>query len=350
MIELRCTPAAGPASQILLERGLARDAGTLARHVAARGTAFLLADPRVLALHGALDGWQGPSLALDAGEGAKTFAALEHVVRAMAAAGLDRGATLVALGGGSLGDLAGLAASIYLRGVDLVQVPTTLLAMVDSSIGGKNAINLPEGKNLVGTVHAARRVLIDPAFLENLPEPEFRSGLGEVLKVALGLDAGLFALLRERRNAVLRRDPDTLVAVIERCVAAKILVVEGDLREQDRRRLLNLGHTLGHALEAHAGFTIPHGTAVARGLHFALDAATRLGVLGAAEAAAAAELLAAYGFACTPLPPAAELLPFLARDKKCRDGVVTLVLPNGRGTSTLVPTPLATIEAWLRET
>jgi 3-dehydroquinate synthase len=262
------------------------------------------------------------------------------VLVAMAELALDRRATVLAFGGGSIGDLAGLAASLFLRGVRFVQVPTSLLAMVDSSVGGKTAINLPTGKNLVGTFWPAAEVLIDPEFVASLPDAEFRSGMGEVLKTAIGLCAELFALLEAQPNRMLAREPATLGRAIELSVRAKIRVVESDLLERGQRRLLNLGHTLGHALEAASGFTEPHGVAVARGLHFALERAVSRGAIDAASARRCRELLRRYGFEATPLPPWRTLESFLRRDKKTDGRLLHVVLPTGIGQSRIEPMPL----------
>lgn len=309
--------------------------------------AFGVVDARVRALHPELLPAHARVLAVDGGEELKTFAGLEHLLRSMAQAGLDRTARVVAIGGGTVGDAAGLAAALYLRGVELVQVPTTLLAMLDSSIGGKTAINLPEGKNLVGQFWPAARVHVDPRFLGTLPRAEIDAGLGEALKIAIGLDRELFALLEARPGDVRGRAPGVLDEVIERAIAAKIAVVAGDARERGGRRVLNLGHTLGHALEAHARGALPHGLAVARGLLFALRIAERRELLARADAERCRALLAAYGHDEWPLPSAAELAPFLARDKKTEGGDVHMVLPGAIGACRTVRMPLREVLDYL---
>jgi 3-dehydroquinate synthase len=228
-------------------------------------------------------------------------------------------------------------------------VPTTLLAMVDSAVGGKTAVNLPEGKNLVGTVHPASLVVIDVDFVRTLPEVEFMSGLAEAVKMAIGLDAGLFALLERERDAVLRRDADVLVEVVRSSVAAKVAIVEGDPREHGRRRLLNLGHTLGHALEAWSKGQRAHGLCVARGLFFALDLAGDLGAMSARDRERCALLLRAYGYEADPLPRRAELAPFLARDKKVVGATVHFALPTGIGQSRVEPLELQRLVQRLAE-
>jgi 3-dehydroquinate synthase len=240
-----------------------------------------------------------------------------------------------------------LCAALFLRGIECWQVPTTLLAMADSAVGGKTAVDLPEGKNLVGCVHPPALVVVDPSLLSSLPEIEFRSGLAEVLKAAIGLDAVLFGLLEREHPAVAARAGDALERAIHRALAAKVAVVERDLREDGPRRLLNLGHTLGHALEAHAHYARPHGLCVARGLHFAVTVAEALGPLAAADAGRCRALLLAYGHRPEPLPPAAELLPFVRRDKKAAGACVHFVLPTGIGQSAVQALPIDRLARWI---
>lgn len=335
---LTCSPADARSSEIRIGEG-ALDAACPSNH----SGAFLLADAAILERHPHLaEGYAG-TMTLTGGESVKTFATLEQVLRRIAQLDLDRGARLVALGGGTIGDLAGLAASLYKRGIELTMIPTTLLAMLDSSVGGKTAINLPEGKNLIGHVWPASQVLIDPLFLPSLTATEFGSGLGEALKMAIGLDAELFDLLESRPDAVLNREREPLQQVIVRAVRAKIAVVEQDVHESGPRRLLNLGHTLGHALEMQTNSTIPHGHAVARGLHFSLDVAQTRGWLEGAAAERCRALLRRYGFEAHPLPPTDALLPFLARDKKVEGEHLHFVVPTGIGRCRSVPLTLAEI-------
>lgn len=332
MIHLRCAPPGAQATEIWLDADLGADgcAPWLAARAGAR-RALALIDARVDELHPTRTrAWQ-PRHLLAGGEASKTMGHLEAVLRALARQELGRTGLLLVAGGGSLGDLGGLAAALYCRGIEFVLVPTTLLAMVDSSVGGKTAVDLPEGKNLVGAIHPASAVVIDLAFLSTLPEAEFRSGLGEVVKVAIGLSAELFSLLEAQATAVHARDPAILGDVVRLALAAKIRVVEADLHERGRRRLLNLGHTLAHALEAHSGFSLPHGVAVARGLHFALDLAARRQTIAPADAARARALLLRYGFAADPLPPSDALAPFVRRDKKAAGDGIHFVLPTGIG-------------------
>lgn len=343
MITLHCQPPGEGAAEIRIGPGLRR---RLAEWAGDRPT-FALVDQGLLEQEPALvpAGW--PRHAVAGGEAIKTLAGVETTLSAMVQAGLDRGGRLVALGGGSIGDAGGLCAALYLRGIELWMVPTTLLAMVDSSVGGKNAVNLPEGKNLAGTVHPPALVVIDLDFLATLPEIELRSGLGEVLKMAIGFDQDLFALLEHQRAAVLARDQTVMGEVVRRCVAAKVAVVEADLRESGPRRRLNLGHTLGHALEAHSGYALPHGLCVGRGLHFAAELAREQGALSDADAARVGDLLRSYGLGADPLPPVDQLMAFIARDKKVESGRLHFVLPTGIGSCAARPLDLAAIRAAL---
>ncbi|MDO8348642.1 MAG: 3-dehydroquinate synthase family protein [Planctomycetota bacterium] len=334
MITLHCRPAGEAPSEIRIGQDIVR---SVPQWCGSR-RAFAVVDAAVVGAVPFVTSW--PHHVAAGGEAHKTLAACETVLRAMVRAGLDRESLLVAIGGGAVGDAAGLCASLFLRGIELWQVPTTLLAMVDSAVGGKTAANLPEGKNLVGTVHPASLVVIDVDFVRTLPEPQFHSGLAEAVKMAIGLDAELFALLEREREAVLRRDPEAVTEVVRRSIAAKIAVVEGDPREHGRRRLLNLGHTLGHALEARSNGQRAHGLCVARGLHFALDLAKDLGALAAADRDRCTALLRAYGFERDALPPRAELVPFLARDKKVVGSTVHFALPTGIGQSRVEPIEL----------
>ena len=283
-----------------------------------------------------------PTHVVTPGEPAKSFAVLEEVLDFLAASDLDRRSAVVALGGGVVGDLGGLAASLFMRGIDVVQGPTTLLAMVDSSVGGKTAVNLRAGKNLAGTFHQPTAVFADPETLRTLADDEFLSGLGEVVKTALIGDAALLALLEEHATEVRGRDADLLAEVVERCVRVKAGVVERDEREGGERKTLNLGHTFAHGIERAAGYgTIPHGVAVATGLLLAVRASEQLGMLEDASLPARldallqrlgfrpalADLRRTYG---TPLP-AAELAAGMRHDKKGRAGETALVLPRAVG-------------------
>ena len=235
----------------------------------------VLADRRVVELHGELLP-AAPSLQVEGGEAVKDLERLGEVLDFCAAAGLSRRSALVVHGGGTVGDLGGLAASLFKRGLDVVQVPTTLLAQVDASVGGKTAINLAAGKNLAGTFHQPAAVFCDPRALGTLAEEEFASGLGEVGKTALIEGDASLSLLEDRMEAVMDRDPAALADVVEACVRTKARVVVSDPEERGARRALNLGHTFGHAIEHAAGYgRVPHGVAVGVGLALAAQAAER---------------------------------------------------------------------------
>ncbi len=287
-----------------------------------------------------------PVLALPPGEGAKSLAGLERVLGFLAAERLDRGGVVVACGGGVIGDLAGFAAAAWLRGVDFLQVPTTLLAMVDSSVGGKTGINVPAGKNLVGAFHQPRAVYIDTALLATLPPREFAAGMAEVVKYGLLGDAALFARLEA---GVVDRASADLPDLIRRCCALKARIVEADERElaaDGGRALLNLGHTFGHAIENVAGYgEYLHGEAVAIGLGAAARLSVGLGLVPAETVGRVERVLAAHALPvrlARPLPWP-DLLAAMQRDKKVRAGGLRFVVLTAVGTAATrgdVPLPL----------
>lgn len=269
----------------------------------------------------------------DDSESAKNLATVELLCRALSAAGADRRAVIVAVGGGVVGDVAGFAAASYLRGVRLVQIPTTLVAQVDSSVGGKTGVNLPEGKNLVGAFYPARAVIADFETLATLPHREYRSGLYEIIKYGVIADEKLFRFLERHILALLRRDSGALARVIPKCIRIKARIVARDERESGLREILNFGHTFGHALEAATGYRrFLHGEAIAWGVY----AATLLGLATAriseSEAMRIIRLVASVG----PLPSlgsirSAQVRRILAGDKKARGGRVRWVLPRRIG-------------------
>lgn len=336
MITLHCRPAGSRPTEVRLGAGLRLRLGEWS---ATRRT-FAIVDARIDELHPDLLPASWLSHRVTAAEELKSLRAAEAVLRAMAAAGLDRDALLVVIGGGTVGDLGGLCGGLFLRGVETWQVPTTLLAMVDSCVGGKTAVNLPEGKNLVGLVHPPALVVVDPEFARDLDPLACRAGLAEAIKTGIGLDRDLFELLEHHPAADLRDGAAALQQVVHRCLAAKIAVVERDLFETGARRLLNLGHTLGHALEAHSGYQEPHGLCVAQGLHFALDLAAATAAMSDGDVERCRRLLRAHGHERRSWPPAAELAPYLARDKKVAGGMVHFALPTGIGRSEVRPMAL----------
>jgi 3-dehydroquinate synthase len=286
-------------------------------------------------------GFDANILVLEAGEDQKTPATVGLIHDAAFARKLERGSLIVALGGGVVGDMAGFAAASWLRGIAVVQVPTTLLAMVDAAIGGKTGVNHPGGKNLIGAFHQPRLVLIDPAVLTTLPVREFRAGMAEVIKYGVINDAPLFAEL----EAAAASDPETGLAsieavgpallqrLLERSAGAKARVVAADEREGGLRAILNYGHTIGHVIEALCGYgTYLHGEAVGLGMLAAGDIACAMGLWSAQEQARQRALINAAGLPLVmPALEPAAVLDCLQGDKKVRDGRVRFVLPTSIG-------------------
>ncbi len=272
------------------------------------------------------------------GEGSKSYATFETVCEAIIAARIERGDLVVAFGGGVIGDLAGFAAACVRRGLDFVQVPTTLLAQVDSSVGGKTGINSRHGKNLVGAFHQPAMVIADTALLDTLPARQFRAGYAEVAKYGLLGDAGFFAWLEANWQEMFAGGPAREHAIAV-CCRAKAAVVARDERESGERALLNLGHTFGHALEAGAGYSdrLLHGEAVALGMALAFEFSARKGLIGEAEAARASAHLAAVGLPThlqdVPggVPGVDALMDLIAQDKKVKRGKLTFILVRGIG-------------------
>jgi 3-dehydroquinate synthase len=279
-----------------------------------------------------------PTLVLEPGEEGKSLASLGRILDFLAAEKLDRTGAVVVIGGGVIGDLGGFGAASYLRGIDYLQVPTTLLAMVDSSVGGKTGINLPAGKNLAGAFHQPRGVYISTNLLATLPAREFAAGMAEVIKYGLLGDAALFADLE--KTSLVPGSP-ALAGVVRRCCAVKAGIVSTDEFERapaGGRALLNLGHTFGHAIEQVAGYgTYLHGEAVAIGLCAAARLSRDLGLIPAADVTRIDRVVAAHRLPVrlhTPLPLSA-LQAAMARDKKVRAGVLRFVVLNALGTATV---------------
>ena len=279
-----------------------------------------------------------PPIILKAGEETKSFQQLQHIIEKSLSYKLDRKSALVALGGGVIGDITGFAASIILRGINFVQVPTTLLAQVDSSVGGKTAINAPQGKNLVGSFYQPKTVLIDTGTLRTLPERELKSGYAEILKYALIDSPEFFQWLEQNSAKLLAGDAETLTYAIEYSCKAKAAIVKADEKEQkDIRALLNLGHTFGHALEAMGGYDgrLLHGEAVGIGLKLAFGFSRETGLCPAADVDALDKHLDRAGLLQKPPFPvtAKEMLERMKGDKKAKDGKMTFVLARGIGKS-----------------
>jgi 3-dehydroquinate synthase len=292
------------------------------------------------ALEASLAGAGAPAsrIVVPVGEGSKSFRGFEQACEAIIAARIERGDLVIALGGGVIGDLAGFAASAVRRGIDCVQVPTSLLAQVDSSVGGKTAINSAHGKNLIGAFYQPILVLADTAALDTLPAREFRAGYAEVAKYGLLGDAAFFSWLEANWHDVFNGGPAREHAIAVSC-RAKAAIVARDERETGDRALLNLGHTFGHALEAACGFSdrLLHGEAVAAGTALAFGFSARLGLIAAAEADRAVRHLAEVGLPTRPedipggLPSIDRLMDLIAQDKKVKRGMLTFILVRGVG-------------------
>ena len=267
------------------------------------------------------------------GEQFKTLATYAEVLDALVRERHNRDTTVVALGGGVVGDVAGFAAATYQRGVGLVQVPTTLLAQVDSAVGGKTAVNHPGGKNLIGAFHQPRAVLVDVGVLRTLPRREFAAGMAEVVKYGVIADAEFLTWLEDNAKALLAQDASALLHAVRRACAIKAEVVAQDEREAGRRAILNFGHTFGHAIEAATGYRrFLHGEAVAIGMVMAMALSERLGRSQRYETERVAALLAALGLPTSAGElPAEDLRRAMGMDKKVRDGRLRFVVCDGLG-------------------
>ena len=276
---------------------------------------------------------------LPPGEAEKTLARFGEVMDALARMRASRDATIVALGGGVVGDLAGFAAACWMRGIGFVQLPTTLLAMVDSSVGGKTAVDLPQGKNLVGAFHQPSAVIADTRTLATLPLRELRAGLAEVVKYGAIRDADFFAWIERRVEALLARDPETLAEAVERSCRHKAGIVQRDEHERGERALLNFGHTFGHALETAGDYgELLHGEAVAVGMVMAARLSAQLGHAPPEDAERLSHLLARLGLPIFPRTAAEPeaLLDLMRLDKKAVSGKLRLILWRGVGRAEVV--------------
>jgi len=317
---------------VIVERGAI---GHAAQFIPARsGKVFVISTEDVWkhqgeALLHSLRGIPHNVLFLPGGEENKRLAPAEAVAEQMIHLGADRSSIVIAFGGGIVNDMGGFIAAIFMRGIPVVQVPTTLLAQVDAAVGGKAGVNLVSGKNLIGSFHQPLAVLIDPAALTTLPEREYRAGLYEIVKAGIIRDAELFAFLSENSDAVLAREAAAVDRIIADSVRMKCEVVSGDERENDLRRILNFGHTFGHALEAETGYSrFLHGEAVAWGMRAAIYLGESTGYVSAEDSVEMLSTIERYG----PIPPLAgiraeKLLGRLVHDKKTIQGKVHFVLP-----------------------
>ena len=346
MIHTVPVAVAGKPYDVLIGPGLIERAGMLIRPLLKRPRLAVVMDETVSTLHGAaLEASLGAAgischpVVIAPGEEAKSFAGLEALCEALLALELDRGDLVAAFGGGVVGDLAGFAAAILKRGIDFVQLPTTLLAQVDSSVGGKTAIDTPRGKNLIGAFHQPRLVLADLGVLASLPRRELVCGYAEVIKYGLLGDLAFFDWLEANGREVLSLDEAALAHAVRRSVEMKAEIVAEDERETGRRALLNLGHTFAHALEAETGFgeALKHGEAVGIGMALAFRFSVYLGSCPGQDAGRAARAIAAAGLPTqlaelSGYPFRADaLLTHMAQDKKAEGGSLTFILARGLG-------------------
>ncbi|MBB5222459.1 3-dehydroquinate synthase [Amaricoccus macauensis] len=346
MIDIVHVPLGTRAYDIRIGAGLLAQAGTAIAPLLRRPRVAVLTEARVAALHGPTlaagleaAGIASSVLALEPGEATKGWRSLETAVEWLIGEKVARDDVVVAFGGGVVGDLAGFAAAVLRRGVGFVQIPTTLLAQVDSSVGGKTGINSPQGKNLVGAFHQPRLVLADTGLLDTLPERDFLAGYAEVAKYGLLGDSEFFAWLETNASALRAGDPAARAHAVRRSCEMKAEIVVRDETEEGDRALLNLGHTFGHALEAATGYgdRLLHGEGVAIGCVLAFELSARLGLCSQEAPSRAAEHFAHMGMrrrlADIPgeLPDADALLGLMAQDKKVRDGRITFILARDIG-------------------
>ena len=313
------------AYDILIENGMLAKIGTDLKQRAIAKRYVVVADSHVAELLGgklmaslAAAGVSAEIITFPRGEASKHLTTVAELASKLAQMGLDRKDALIALGGGVTGDITGFLAAIYMRGIPFIQIPTTLLAQVDSSVGGKTGVDIPEGKNLVGAFYQPRCVYIDSNVLMSLPPAELLNGLAEVIKYGVIYDAEFFRYLAKQRQAILARDVAVLEEMIARCCEIKAAVVAADEREADLRRILNFGHTFGHAVEAASNYAMAHGLAVGLGMVAACRLATGKGIFAKDQAEAVCRLIADYG---PPTEIPSEFSPqqiksFLKTDKK----------------------------------
>jgi 3-dehydroquinate synthase len=326
--------------QARIENGLLARAGALLAELLPQASSvFVITSPPIRRRWGAKlvrsltsAGFKPQVVLIPDGEPAKKLSTIETLAEKLVRLGADRKAVLIALGGGVVGDVTGLLASLYMRGVELVQIPTTVLAQVDASVGGKTAVNLGAGKNLLGTYHHPRVVLIDPEVLHTLPARAFRSGLYEALKCGIIGDLDLFLRFEQKRAQILKRDPVELEGLIAQSVKLKAEIVSADEQEGGLRRVLNLGHTIGHALEAETGYRgLLHGEAVAWGMIAATNIALSVGRTDSVTAGRIADAILSLGRLPEVKVSARKILARLQADKKTQNGAVHFVLPREIG-------------------
>ena len=327
---------------ILIGPRLLADDELLSKHIAARNLLIVtnetVAPLYLRPLAAALKQRRTASVVLPDGEQYKTLDTLSRIFDALVSERMNRDAAVIALGGGVIGDMAGFAAACYQRGIDYIQVPTTLLAQVDSSVGGKTAVNHPSAKNMIGAFHQPRCVIADTATLHTLPEREYAAGIAEIVKYGLIYDSAFFAWLEEHAEALLGRVDGAVIHAVRRSCEIKAEVVGIDEREQGLRAILNLGHTFGHAIETASGYgNWLHGEAVAAGMVMAADLSERLGWLPSADKQRAIDLLKRFKLPVEPPRIGAERArELMGLDKKVLDGKVRLVLLRSLGKADVV--------------
>ncbi len=335
---------------VVIDHGSLEQLGSLVHAVAPSASVLRVIDQKIVSTHGqaAMASLTGANIKstvveLAAEESQKTIESVQRIFEAMLATGLDRSSCVVALGGGIIGDIAGFAAASYMRGVGLVQVPTTLLGMVDAAIGGKTGVNFPLpdgglGKNMIGAFWQPKAVIADPQVLTTLDARDFRCGLAECVKAGLIADESLLQFLGTASSDILALDQGVLAILIERCVWIKAEIVEADEREAGRRALLNLGHTFAHAMESIEQLGLRHGEAVSIGLVAAATCAVHSNRLNAEQQQQIEKLLESFGLPIRLPEPVDEkrLVSAMRYDKKAKRGQVTLILPSGLGSAELV--------------
>lgn len=322
---------------ICIGEGLLREVGMDLKNMAIGNRYFIVADCKVAALYGkqlltSLDdaGISAKLITFPAGEAHKNLSTITELASQLALLGVDRKDALIALGGGVTGDITGFLAAIYMRGIPFVQIPTSLLAQVDSSVGGKTGVDLPEGKNLVGCFYQPRFVSIDTQVLTTLPRSELLNGIAEIIKYGVIYDRKFFHELMDKRQAILDLDLKVLAPIIKRCCEVKAEVVAADEKEADLRRILNFGHTIGHAVEAASDFVIAHGHGVAIGMVAAAEIAVEKGIFSREEAGTLRQLLLDFGLPVS-IPgdlDHAAIRGYMAADKKSVGGKTFFVLPE----------------------
>ncbi len=340
-------PLGGRSYDIVIGTGILPLAGEHVHAFRFSGKVAVVSNPRVFSLYGETvsaslrDAGHDPfALLIPEGEEYKDYFWTHHLLTKLLTERLDRNSCIVALGGGVIGDITGFAASVYMRGIPFVQIPTTLLAQVDSSVGGKTGVNHALGKNMIGTFHQPRLVWIDSLTLRTLPRRELLCGIAEVIKYGVIWDESLFQFLDRNRDSILGGDPESLSWIIRRSCEIKAEVVSKDERESGLRAILNYGHTIGHALETETGYTaFLHGEAIAIGMCLEAELSAQLGFLQRSRVAEIAKMIESYGLPTT-LPRGVDLerlLAHMALDKKAVEGELKVVLPQEVGKATIYP-------------